>query len=677
MSVKAGETQAQTGTGDRGPVLGERYEILVGSRLQALDARHAEAYEVRDIRAGRQRCFALVCPREILPRVDLLERFARIESDNLIKPVRWGVVHWPPAKGGRYAIVLTRPGGARLTKTAGMEAMRASDVQRKVIQPLAGLLQDLTNRMLTHRALRPDNLFYADDSQTEVVLGECVSAPPAFDQAVLYETIENGMANPSGRGTGTPEDDLYALGVLVAVLLTGDKLCSGMSDHEIVAAKLKVGSYGALLGRSQVPPKLTEPLRGLLCDDPHERWTARDLWLWTEGRQLTPKQPILPVKAARPFRFAGTDYFDTRSLAHAMTGNWQEALEVLQEDHLTDWIRRGFDAHRAELVFNATRVGDFALGGNPANEDFMVARAMVVLDPRAPVRYRDFSATIEGLGLALALDYHRTERVQLFAEIMRSGLLMGWFDSQGDLSPELWPLKKAIEQAGTYLIQHRPGYGIERCLYQLCPGWPCQSPLFERDCVYDIKDLLPALERVVQRGETALEPVDSHVAAYCAAHLKHMPERILNNLANEERNARYLAMLRLLAEVQRRTGPAQLPALGRWFADLLAPAVETFHNRPYRNQLGQEVERLVSRGVLSELSYVLDNESNREADQRGFAAARAHYQHAARQMSWLENGGLTGRENVMRVSRQAASTVSIVVSGIALVAMALLYALRA
>lgn len=72
---------------------------------------------------------------------------------------------------------------------------------------------------------------------------------------------------------------------------------------------------------------------------------------------------------------------------------------------------------------------------------------------------------------------------------------------------------------------------------------------------------------------------------------------------------------------------------------------------------------------------MLDNESNREADQRGFAAARAHHQYAARQVAWLEQGGLTGRENVMRVSRQVASTVSVVVSGFALVAMALLYAL--
>lgn len=675
MNVEASETQPQAGEGALGPVLGDRYEIRIGSRLPSLDSRHAEAYDVRDIRSGEQRYFALVCPREILPRIELLERFARIESASLITPVLWRVVYWPPAKGGRYVIILTRPGGARLGSATGVEPMHASDVQGKVIRPLAGLLEDLSGRMLTHRAIRPDNLFLGDDSNSDVVLGECVSAPPALYQAVLYETIENGMANPSGRGAGKPEDDLYALGVLVAALLTGGKLCSDMTDHEIVAAKLKVGSYGALLGKSQVPPKFTEPLRGLLCDDPSERWTARDLVLWTEGRQLTPKQPILPAKAARPFKFAGVDYFDTRSLAHAMAGSWEEAMAVLQEEHLADWVRRGFDARQSELFINATSVSDVASSGDTANKDVMVSRAMIVLDPQAPVRYRDFAARIEGLGQALALDYQRTERVRLFAEVVRSGLLLGWFDCQGDLSPELWPFKSAIEQAGAFLIQARPGYGIERCLYQLCPAWPCQSPLFERDCVYDLKDLLPTLEQVVQRGETTLEPVDSHVAAYCAAHLKHLPERILNNLASNDRNVRYLAMLRLLAEIQRRTGPAKLPALGRWFADLLAPAVETFHNRPYRNQLGEAVERLVSRGVLSELSTVLDNDSNREADQRGFAAARAHYQHAAHQMSWLEQGGLAGRENVMRVSRQAASTVSIVVSGITLVAMALLYAL--
>lgn len=669
MNVEASETGL-------GPLLGDRYEILVGNRLPGLDSRHAQAYEVRDRRESEGRCYALVCPREVLPRIDLLERFARIDGDNLVKPVRWGVVHWPPANSGRYAIVLARPGGDRLSDVAGsVLPMRSDDVQRKVILPLVGLLQFLTGRMLTHRAIRPDNLFFVDEGRTAVMLGECVSAPPGFDQEVLYETIENGMADPSGRGAGGSEHDLYAFGVLLAVLLTGGNPCAGMTDEEIIAAKLKVGSYGALFGKSQVPPKLTEPLRGLLCDDPAERWTAQDLWLWTEGRQLTPKQPILPARAARPFRFAGGDYHDTRSLAHAMAGKWDEATEMLQEEHLAEWIRRNFDQHRAELISNATRVSQFTPGNKAAGDDFTVSRAMTVLDPRAPIRYRNFAVKVEGLGQALALDYHRTDRTQLFVEVIRSGLPLGWFDYQGDISPELFPLKRAIEQAGAFLAQNRPGYGIERCLYQLSPDWPCQSPLFERDCVYDIKDLLPALERVVQRGETNLEPGDRHVAAYCAAHLSHLTDRILNNLASQDRVERYRAMLSLLAEVQRRTGPAQLPALARWFADLLAPSIETFHNRPYRAQLAKEVERLVGRGILGELSYVLDNEANRQADQQGFANAKAHYRQAARQTSWLEQGGLTGRANVTRMSRQAASTFSVVASGAMLMVMALLYAI--
>ena len=63
---------------------------------------------------------------------------------------------------------------------------------------------ELTNRVLTHRSIRADNLFYADEARSAVVLGECVSAPPGLDQDVIYETIENGMANAVGRGPGRP-----------------------------------------------------------------------------------------------------------------------------------------------------------------------------------------------------------------------------------------------------------------------------------------------------------------------------------------------------------------------------------------------------------------------------------------------------------------------------------------
>jgi hypothetical protein len=134
-------------------------------------------------------------------------------------------------------------------------------------------------------------------------------------------------------------------------------------------------------------------------------------------------------------------------------------------------------------------------------------------------------------------------------------------------------------------------------------------------------------------------------------------------------------MLQLLADVQKRTGPARLPALTRWYATLLAPAIDGYRNRPYRKRLADEIARLVERGELGLLGVLFDNPEAIRADERGFAVARAQYQQAGHRISWLEQGGLSGPDNVQRVSRQAASIVSAVLSGLMLVVLTVFYAL--
>src|SRR3546814_7561845 len=69
------------------------------------------------------------------------------------------------------------------------------------------------------------------------------------------------MAVPEGRGYGGPEDDYYALGVLVLVLLCGGNPVPGLSEHELVEAKISKGSYAALVGETRLSLPMVEVLR--------------------------------------------------------------------------------------------------------------------------------------------------------------------------------------------------------------------------------------------------------------------------------------------------------------------------------------------------------------------------------------------------------------------------------
>src|SRR3546814_17507443 len=78
-------------------------------------------------------------------------------------------------------------------------------------------------------------------------------------------------------------------------------------------------------------------LRGLLSDDPRERWSIREIELWIGGRRLTPKQAKLPAKAARPITIAGRDYENVRSAAEALASNWPVAGEVVRGNAFDNW----------------------------------------------------------------------------------------------------------------------------------------------------------------------------------------------------------------------------------------------------------------------------------------------------------------------------------------------------
>jgi hypothetical protein len=678
VSGETGKTQSGPDGSGQSPVLDGRFMLLPETRLSQLDSPYAEAYEARDLRFPDRPLFAMFCRRELLPRMDVLERFARLERASVVKPLQWGVVDWPPAGERRYAIVFRRPGGGRVAADArsDLRPMLPEELKRKIIGPLVTVLQDLSDRLITHRAIRPENLFYTDGSRTETMLGECVSAPPGLAQPVIYETIENGMAEPVGRGPGKPADDLYAFGVLLAVLLTGAIPCAGMSDQEIVSAKLSLGSYSALLGKARIPIAMLEPLRGLLCDDPHERWTADDLKVWLRGGHPTSKQPMQPPKAARPFRFAGAEYRDVRSLAYAMANNWSEAVRRVGDEDIAGWVLRSVgDEPRAALIGKALRWGRQEDDGDGGAAHRTLARVLAALDPGAPLRYKELAANPEALGQVLAIDYHRSERVRLFVQLLRGRSPLVWFESQNANRPELLAIKKSVEQACAFVDRVRLGFGIERCLYLLSPLWPCQSPLLAQDYVCEIRDLLPALERVAQRAAPAGEPVDRHVAAFCAARTRHPPERYLKNLSSESAEARHLAMLHLLADLQHRFGPTRLPALARWFAGLLGPIVECYHHRPFRKQLSERLPAVVQGGVLGELCVLFDNPAARLTDGQAFAAARLEYRQAVAQIAWLQQGGLSSRENVLRVSQHAAGMISAALAGLMLVAMTLFYVL--
>ena len=476
-------------------VLSGRYQVHTDRPIPTLDSPIAAAFEANDLRATGRNMFALVCRPDLMARIDIIPQLARVLRLAMIVPADGGIVPWPEAGGQRFAIVFERNFGERIlvSPEAAITPLREDHLVRMVIQPLMTTIKDLEARFITHRAIRADNLFYKDATQNQVVLGECGSAPPAISQPAIYEPIESAITMPSCRGAGRSTEDPYAFGVTLAVLLNGGSPVAHMSDEEIIADKISRESYSALLGQSRVSLNLMEPLRGLLCDDPKERWTAANLESWLGGQQLSPKQPMLPTRAERAMTFAGNEYWTRPALSYALGRNWQEAGKLITSGELEAWVRRSLsDDEGADAIRDAVMVSS----GRSDREDVLVARIMMVFEPTHPIRYKDYASNLEGITAGFAADFHNEKVHKTFIELMKAKLPQTYLQSQSSGRPDLAALMKSFDMMSYFTESSRLGGGLERALYESNPGWPCQSPLVADYYVTEVDDLLPALDKV-------------------------------------------------------------------------------------------------------------------------------------------------------------------------------------
>ena len=532
-------------------------------------------------------------------------------------------------------------------------------------------LKELSGRSIKHRAIRASNFSCSDSSGRDAILGECVSGPPGMAQPVVYEPIDLGMADPAGRGPGTLGDDFYAFGVFIVVLLTGGNPARGMTDEELIESKINNGSYATLVRDLRLSLRMIEPLRGLLCDIPKERWTIDELELWAGGRQLSPKQPMLPVKANRTIAFNGKDYLTRANLSFAMGVHRAEAASLVSSGEVANWLRRSYgDDDGADAVI-ATQQSS----GGASGESLMVSSSLIVLDSTHPLRYGGISARIDGLPTLLAIKYGEQDFRTAFAELIQAKLPQTYMQSMQVKGPDLVTLMKSYETIGYFMERPNIGNGLERALYEVNRGWPCQSPLIANEYVCELDDLLPALENAARRGDAGQSLIDRHIAGFCAARnktLADIAERKLTPTIDQSKE--YLGVLTLYAEVQRLTGRSfRYPALTALLAAMMTPVVDAYHNRRTGERLRKQVERIGGEGDPMALLALLDDPEAQHADLAGFAAAAREYGTLENNINWLADGGLASPEYLAARSNQAATFISAMIASTTLVVMSILY----
>jgi hypothetical protein len=655
--------------GGRVATLNGRVDILVDRPVAELRTPYASAYVAVDRELPTAHLLALVCDPRTPPRLEMLAGLRGIRLDGLLTPSEWGIVDWPLMGRRCFAIVYDRPlgGSLYLGDDGSGEAPLVTSMDRHAgpmqedtlihdyLPTLVAALRQMFTAGVTLRAIRATNILFRDAARRVVTFGDCCATPPALNQSLAYETIESGMASPWGRGEGAAPDDLYALGVTLVFLMLGRNPVAHLTDEQLLLEKINRGSYAAIVGAERLSMTMTEPVRGLLTDDPKERWTIQDLELWLQGRRLTPKQPAHPKRASRPLDYGGEGYLTARSLGHAIARKPAAIAQILKGSDFDSWLQRSLaDPERAKAV--AASLSDGHEIGTAGSEDRIAARVATALDPAAPIRFKGFAAAIDGFGSALAGAFRGESSVAVITETIVNRLPVHWFSAQGSLRPEQVPILKAFERVRLDLDDQRPGFGAERILYEMNTSLHCLSPLIEGYFVLDPAEALGAIESALAARPDQEFQVDRHLAAFIAARVRLTNNDWVDPLASVQPADRALGALRLLAMLQSMSGLRSARQIAQRLARQLPPVFQSFRNRARRQELLDQLPTIANTGNLVELLKLADGQVERQRDALGFNAAALEYAGIVRALQGLRADGTRRPQRAAMLGAQIAAT---------------------
>ena len=646
-----------------GPVLlRERYLIDSSQPILELDTPTAKAFVVEDRRDLKRPLYGLVCTPGLPVRLSSIKFFKNFSVNNMLPLIDWGSLYWPALRQNTVVVIFARPLGGRVMDKLARKEIKISeyDMPLRVIDPLTSALQKMSDNDQAYRAIRPDNLFFLDERMEEIVLGPNVTAPAGYDQPMFLEPLNRAMAQTAGRGTGDARDDIYALGVTLALLILGYNPVAKMKDDELLKLRIEYGSYTTICGRARIPMQLIEPLRGMLSDDPSARWDFYEINNWLTGQKINPVKSGTRNKLETYFKFRNLEYYSLRSLAWEFAKYPNEAVRAINTEEFETWMKRGLDEPgKAEAIHNAAQAAKFETDSYKGTDDYLVAQASAIMDPHGPIRYKGLALMPDGYGALLASEWIRNSNQQPAGEILSHGIFEIWYGAQPKMTKELFYSQVEMNKLRSLLAVRDPGHGLERVLYEGNPGISCQSPYVAKDGIVLIEDLLLALDNAANSADTSVQPVDGHVAAFVAARFNDDVQPQLKSMASSRAEASILGTLSLLAVLQSKLRTPPVLGLSSWVGGLLGPAINTYHNRHTREELERDIPRLVRKGSLPELIDLINDPGKRQEDRDGFTASCAEWLDAEMEIRDIEGTGDERLNKAEQSSQQAAAMISI------------------
>jgi len=604
---------------------GKYIQINPSSRLQRFDNGESKAFAAFDSRDKNKKYIALVSGVECLPRYASTTIYNNLADTSFMRLIGAGIVSWHAEKRQKYVFLYDGAIGDVLLPKDGFNALhwRHPDINEYLIQPVARVLKEMSDKGFHHGSIRVDNIFHsAADRKGPVIVGDCLSIPANSSQPSVYLPINKAMSNPLGRGAGSVSDDIYAFGVTMVMALRKGNELSTLSDEEILSRKIEMGSYATIIGKERFQTSFLEFLRGVLHDDPALRWGMDDIFSWLDGSRITPAPSPKRKKANRPLSFHGKKYLYADLLALDIHKNSTEIKAMVDDGRLTQWIDKSIsDTNLTERYMKLLE----RLAGNGDNEFFLSALRMV-LNPDLPILHRGEIFSYDGIGPMMARASCEGDNLSFYKNVISSNLLDMAAAHKNLHQNDLIKILKTLDACRASLkLSHKINYGTERCVYMLCKDAPCLSPKFKNSFVNGYKSALLTYEKLCGGGKEVAIILDKHAVSFFSVLTPSAVDKVLYDLSSDDKDQKILGNLRFLAFMQKNSENIPCPAIASVFSGSLSGLCKVFKNNALQKRIQGGLQKAAQEGNLTAMASFFEDEQLKARDNLGFKRAAAEY----------------------------------------------------
>jgi len=607
---------------------GKFMSIDTSRRLPQFDNGKSLAYQAFDNRDKQKKFIAIVADTGQIPRWTACTTYDGLANTSLMHLVGSGVLRWPLTGKQHYVFLYQGGVGDCLVKHGEFSKIswRHPEIMSYFISPMVDILSDMSDKNLGHGSIRPSNIFYAGvDKNRPIILGDCLSSQPHVTQPSVFLTIDKAMAKPLGRGRCTLSEDIYALGVSLAMFLRRNDELAGLSDKDIVRKKIEQGSYLTIVGAERFQASFLELLRGLLHDDVKVRWGLDDILSWLDGSRMTPPALSRRKKANRPFIFQGHKYFFPDTLALDLRNNSSELVQMIDNKELSQWVEKSITDKNIQENYNKVLERCASSGSINDVKDYVVTQVTMALNPMLPIYYKGIEFTYDGIGGLLAEAAYNGDSQSLLKEVLLQNLPDHAVSLKAVSQNEMLAQIKLFDICRATIRKKSQGQGIEKCTYMLSNDSPCFSPKFKDYFVYNDKSVLITFENLSKKGKETAIFLDTNCIAFFTTHNARLMERVIYDLNSSDKDKKIAGNLRFMAAIQHRTKVASLPAIANVFLGSLSNVYKMYHNVKLRKQIEEGVKVEAKDGNLVGMSAFIDNFTVKSKDQKAFDLAKREY----------------------------------------------------